>query len=219
MKIKFFTNLIKRHNKNTTLNLVSGFTIIEALVAVFILSVSVASMLGVTATSASHARYVNNEITANYLLQEAIDSIRNSRDTIAFQMKDDLVNGGWNNFLKRYGYDISNGAKTKCFSDKGCYLEIDKFEAKNLSSPDISECDTAGCKSLSYDPTLTSSLFYYYSTDNTNLSFFNRKIIMVINPTNPDEVKVTAKVEWRNVDYTSNTKTQELSISLLNWQN
>lgn len=195
-----------------------GFTIIEALIAIFILSISVASMLGVTAMSSSSSKYSNNEITANYLLQEAVDSIRNSRDTVAFQM-DDEPNGGWNNFLKRYGYDVANGTKNKCFSSEGCYLEIEKFDAEGALNEDVQECspEPEGCLFMSYNPSLESNSFYFYNTEDLNPSIFKRKVLMTIDPVNPDEVKIVATVSWKN-NIGASERTQKLEVSLLNWQ-
>ena len=92
----------------------SGFTIIEAMIAVFILTVSIASMLGLTSSSISTAKYTSNEIIANYLLQEAIDSIRNTRDTLVFQGSNNSTD--WTTFLNKYG---DKDSKTMCFSDNG----------------------------------------------------------------------------------------------------
>lgn len=188
----------------------NGFTIIEALIAIFILSVSVASMLGVTATSSAYARYANNEITANYLLQEAVDSVRNSRDTIAFQMNG-TPEGGWDKFLERYG-----SPSGKCFSPNGCYLKIDDFDPKDTAGNDIKVCDQSVCRYLSYDPTLASNLFYYYKDDDTSLSIFTRTVKMT--KINNDEVKVTATISWDNGNGSS-PRTITLETYLLNWQN
>ncbi len=201
-----------------------GFTIIEALIAIFILTVSVSSMLGVTAQSASFSRYSNNEITANYLLQEAVDSIRNSRDTIAFQMK--TSGGGWDKFLNRYGWNGGSNMD-KCFNSKGCYLEIDKFDFDNTSDgKDISICGTSGCPKLNYDDELGSSLFYNYipildeAKENVvNESIFSRKVEMKISDSNPDELNIKVTVSWNNGTASSTPKTQKLEMTLTNWQN
>ena len=196
----------------------SGFTIIEALIAIFILSVSVVSMLGMTSKSTSSARYANNEITANYLLQEAIDSVRNSRDTIAFQKKEDASLGGWSKFLGRYGYPAS-----KCFSAAGCYLETEKFNPEDINGGDIKTCtdiitseNPTGCPMLSYDGELTSAIFYIYKDLDPSPSIFSRKV--TFKEVNSDEIKVTAEVSWSNGNGTT-PKTQKLEISLLNWIN
>jgi type II secretory pathway pseudopilin PulG len=205
--IKSYSTCLKFSPKKS-----KGFTIIEAMIAIFILSVSVVSMLGITATSASYARYANNEITANYLLQEAVDSIRNSRDTIAFQMKSDIINGGWDNFLKRYGYPNS-----KCFSASGCDLMIEHFNSKDLTGGDICVSGSINCTALNYHPDGGTNLYYNHSfVTGDGDSIFTRKIIMKY--VRADEVKVTASISWQNMAGVSNTKTQTLETSLLNWQ-
>ncbi len=179
-----------------------GFTIIEALVAIFILSISVASMLGITASTASSARYANNEVTANYLLQEAIDSVRNSRDTMVFQ------NGSsWNTFLNRYGY----ASNSKCFGVSGCVLAIADFDPAGTNNNDVISCNPS-CPALNYDSTAGTTLFYKY-TGGGVLSKFTRKVNMTL--ITPDEIKVTATLDWLNG---SVAKTQTLEVYLLNWQ-
>lgn len=209
-----WNNNMKIFNLNK--NKKSGFTIIEALIAVFILSISVASMLGVNALSSSSAKYANNEITANYLLQEAVDSIRNSRDTIAFQRKNEAL-GGWDNFLKRYGYSVSDGTKSKCFTDSGCILDINNFDSDGSSNDDVAGCLQDGCQALSFDSSLSSPLFYFYMDDDPNPSIFTRKVNMSIDPANLDEVKITATVTWVN-SYGAKPRSQKLETVLLNWQ-
>ena len=200
-------NLTERKIKNIS----SGFTIVEAMVAIFILTISVSAMLNVTASSAISARYSRNEITANYLLQEAIDSVKNSRDTIAFQMKDS--GGGWDNFLARYGYPNS-----RCFSSNGCDFKIDIFDPTNSLGIDILDCPSSGCPALSYNASGGTSLFYNHITGvGAVTSIFTRKVNMVRNISNPDELKITAVVTWKN-EASTTTKTQILEMSLLNWQ-
>lgn len=182
-----------------------GFTLVEALVAIFILSISVSAMLGVTASTASSARYANNEIAANYLLQEAVDSIRNSRDTLAFQMLG--AGGDWNTFLTRYG-----SGSSKCFSPNGCYLNIENFNGADLAGSDILGC-TGTCPPLYYDANAT-KLFYNYNSSVGTISKFTRTVKMFATG-NPDEIKVIATLDWTNG---SSPKTQSLEIYLLNWQ-
>jgi len=185
----------------------SGFTLVEALVAILILSISVSAMLGVTANTATSARYANNQIAANYLLQEAIDSVRNSRDTMAFQM---LGSGGsWNAFLSRYG-----APNSKCFSSSGCLLNLEVFNGADPSGiNDVIGCN-GECNPLYYDTNAT-KLFYNYRSTGEVVSNFTRKVTMVATPGNSDEVKVTATVNWKNG---STPKTQSLEVYLLNWQ-
>ncbi len=182
-----------------------GFTIIEAIIAVFILSMSITAMLGLTASSMTSARYADNEITANYLLQEAVDSIRNSRDTIVFQQKN------WAGFLARY---------TSCFSPNGCeILNTGYFyPTGNGFGAQAKECNTnptfgeIKCSILKYDSSASNQAFYL-SNAGTN-SRFKRRVKMEMVQSG-DGVKVKATIEWQNG---ASTKSQSLETILMNWQ-
>lgn len=67
---------MKRYIKIT-----GGFTLIEALVAISILTIAVTGPLSLAAKGLSYSSYAKDEITAFYLANEAIDVIRNIRDT------------------------------------------------------------------------------------------------------------------------------------------
>lgn len=184
-----------------------GFTIVEAIVAIFILSISISAMLGLTVSSYSTAKYANNEITANYLLQEAIDSIRNSRDT-AFQQKN------WDGFKAKYA---------DCFTSNnpnGCNISTSSFDPNpvyNSFKIQIRPCNdsplfgTIKCPVLKYDPSGASLSFYGFS--GTTDSNFKRQVIMSAIST--DEIEITANVEYRNG---TSVKTRSLKMYLLNWQ-
>ncbi|MDQ3076942.1 MAG: type II secretion system GspH family protein [bacterium] len=57
-----------------------GFTLIEALVAVTMLSLVIASVMGLAQASIAGNTYAQAQVTANYLAGEAIEYIRNKRD-------------------------------------------------------------------------------------------------------------------------------------------
>ena len=189
----------------------SGFTIVEALVAIFILTVSVSSMLGVTASAATSARFANNQLTANYLLQEGIDYIRNSRDTIAFQNREDLLYG-WDVFIAKYG----GASKSMCFGVDGCDIRMENFSPSLLTSTDIISfpCTGEKCENLSLYNGTNPTFFYSHKIDSNNvLSNFSRTIKMT--KINDDEVKITVTVNWVNG---SLDKHESLEVYLLNWQ-
>ena len=62
-------------------NLVSGFTLIETIVAIFIISISLAGPLNFINTSLSAIRYANDQTTAFFLAQEAMEYVKNAVDT------------------------------------------------------------------------------------------------------------------------------------------
>ena len=70
-----------RKNKTMMPNLVSGFTLIETIVAIFIISISLAGPLNFINTSLSAIRYASDQTTAFYLGQEAMEYVKNAVDT------------------------------------------------------------------------------------------------------------------------------------------
>jgi prepilin-type N-terminal cleavage/methylation domain-containing protein len=182
-----------------------GFTLIEAMVAIFILTIALSSLISLTASSVFSARYAANEMTAGYLLQEVADYVRNDRDTTVFENNGGGV--GWANFINKYG----NGSSTLCFSVNGCY-----FEPTSISTVPPTICPGGTCPALNYDKNATYNAFYTYrSLAGSTASIFRRKVIMKINVNNPDELDVKVVLDWYNGGA---PRTRVLNITLLNWQ-
>ena len=203
-------------NFKNKINKSKGFTLIETMVAIVILTTALNALIGLSASSIFLARYANNEITANYLIQEAIDSIRNDRDSLVLHNLN-ISSADWNTFVGKYNV---------CFntvSADGCYLE------PTVSVPLITtKCtgNTAGfgtlnCPALYYDDTgIRSNDYYTYLTTNFSgaanvKTNFKRQVIMYVNSSNPDEVDIKVTVEWING---SMVKSKTVWASLLNWQ-
>lgn len=69
------------YDGKTSARLVSGFTLIESLVAIAILLFAVVAPMTVASNGLQAARVARDEVIAFYLAQEAIDYIRSVRDT------------------------------------------------------------------------------------------------------------------------------------------
>ena len=65
---------------NTKKTMSRGFTLIETLVAVTLLSIAVVAPMSLASKSLSTAYYARDQITAFYLAQEAIEALRSIRD-------------------------------------------------------------------------------------------------------------------------------------------
>jgi prepilin-type N-terminal cleavage/methylation domain-containing protein len=196
---------VQQNNMSTYNTKQKGFTLVETMVAVFILTIALASLLTLTASSIFSARYARNEITANYLLQEAADYIKNDRDTVVFNQN--TGGTGWTTFLNKYGYSSSG----VCFSSNGCY-----FEPANMSSVPPTVCISGTCPKFNYDNAATYNTFYTYKSPSVIVpSIFSRKIQMSVNSSNADELDVSITVNWTNG---SLGRSRSLQISLLNWQ-
>jgi prepilin-type N-terminal cleavage/methylation domain-containing protein len=182
-----------------------GFTLIETMVAVFVLTIALAALLSLTSQNLFSARYANNEITGTYLMQEAIDSIRHDRDTIAFQQNG--ISGDWDKFLEKY---------KACFEDRGCYVE----PADPLFTPEVCSTDSKlgniPCPFFMYDERGSNNDYYTYKkSDEAVVSKFKRQILMALNPNNKDEVDIKVNVEWQNGTL---VRSGSLYYTLLNWQ-
>ncbi|GMU74463.1 MAG: hypothetical protein AMXMBFR44_6600 [Candidatus Campbellbacteria bacterium] len=75
------------HNTNTTNTSVfnGGFTFVETLVAISVLLVAVAGPLFLASQGLRAARIARDQISANYLAQEAVEYVRFRRDNNALQ--------------------------------------------------------------------------------------------------------------------------------------
>ncbi|HQM18680.1 MAG TPA: type II secretion system protein [Candidatus Paceibacterota bacterium] len=89
-----------------------GFTLVEAMFAIFILTFVIVGLMTVVSSSLYSARYAKQEIIMNFLIQEALDGIRNDRDSSVF------LSGeySWQDFVDKY-----TGA---CKEGEGCQIEI-----------------------------------------------------------------------------------------------
>jgi type II secretory pathway pseudopilin PulG len=174
-----------------------GFTLVETMFAVLILTFAIVNMMTVVADSLFEARYARDEITVNYLLQEAIDYIRNDRDTTIF-----LENGNtWDYFLAKYN---------NCSAPSGCTIDALKDVTVNPQ-----QCFNNNCPYLYYDKNATSGTFYNYDSSNGVRTNFQRSIIVTKNATNPDEIDITATVDWYNGGL---PVSRSLTTSLMKWQ-
>jgi type II secretory pathway pseudopilin PulG len=98
-------------------NINSGFTLLEALVAVSILMVAVVAPMTVAQKGLSSAVYAKNQMIASYLAQDAIEYIKNVRDQVAIRNNFD-----WGD-LSLFG---DTDTKTLCKSDDGCEIDTIK---------------------------------------------------------------------------------------------
>ncbi len=103
-----------------------AFTLLEVLVAVLLLSFTVAALLTLVSDSVTSATYGKNDITATYMGQEALDYFRNVRDTQLHQGAvistwDDFLRGVDSSFVNEFGDPVGG---VDCYSQTGCELDI-----------------------------------------------------------------------------------------------
>lgn len=190
-----------------------GFTLIETLVAILILSMTVGALLTLAAGGFYSVRYGRNQIIANNLLQESLEYVRNSRDTLFLQ------GGDWQAWLQTLSVDSQGqqvaigggGASTGCFGASGCY--VDPYTA---TAP-IKACSGA-CPAVSY---YADQSFYGYngtypfSGNETVTTSYVRTITVKKSLLDPDQVVVTGVISWLDGQ---STKRLMQSIVIANWK-
>ncbi len=172
-----------------------GFTIIETLVAISILVIAVTGPLSLASRGLAYSQYAKDEVTAFYLANEALDVIRNIRDTNIRSGKP------WLEIPSQTGSPIT--ILDKC-TGNGCYFDVWKNppDLKNSfwdpgSDTKLKNCTKDGL--AIYGHTFSwSGISGCSDTDGTvSPTIFNRRIV-IKHPVNTftNEIKVDVIVEW-----------------------
>jgi prepilin-type N-terminal cleavage/methylation domain-containing protein len=166
----------------------AGFTLIETLVAIGILVVAVVAPLTLATQSLTASLVARDEITAFHLAQEALEWIRNRRDS---------------NWLTPQSWE--EGGVDRCGPSAGPGIVGCIVDTKQNS---ISEC-TGSCPPLQYDSVTG---FYGYGSGYDRTSRFTRTI--VTQRVNQDEFLVEVTMSWQTA---RGTRTFVLRENILNW--
>lgn len=170
---------------------ISGFTLVEAMAGIFILSVVVGGPMLIAGRAAQDIRQSKETFTATYLAQEVIELIRFKRDSIFLECNDAtslncplitfVGSGGpppsvtefpqeaaWRIFKDHFGQ--TPALDTLCFSAEGCTFDAQSVLASPITRPaDLYIPTDANCSSLYQDGSnsleaspATSSLDYMF---------------------------------------------------------
>ncbi len=156
-----------------------GFTLIETLVAVMLLSLAIAGPLTIASKSLNATLVSKDQFIAFYLAQDAIEQVRYLRDTSALCLAAGSSSGscaGVTDWLSRLAL---------CVSVDGC--KIDTVQDT------VTSC-VGACTTLNYD-----AANHYYSYTSGSLS--PQRFIRTIKITNTvaDEAVVTVTVSWSDL--------------------
>ncbi|MDQ5962602.1 MAG: Type secretion system protein [Patescibacteria group bacterium] len=121
---------------------VKAFTLIETLMATFIISMVVLGPLTVSITASSYARDTKGAIIANYLAHEGLELVRFKRDSIvveclnsaptctllSFNPPETVQQGAWRIFKERMGSQGWENGFPPCFvgqsTNEGCAFDV-----------------------------------------------------------------------------------------------
>lgn len=168
----------------------TGFTLIETLVAVLLLSTSIAGPLTIASKGLSAALVARDQMIAFYLAQDAVEYVRFVRDS------NKLSGDPWLTSL-----DACTGAS-------GCTLDSSQGTVAACSG----ECDLI----KKYDDG-SGHVYFSYTAGNTTPQQFRRTVTLAAPPSGElTEEVLTVSVSWRA--QSGVTRTISVRENLLDWQ-
>lgn len=187
--------ILNYFKKNKKFGLTLGFTVLESIVAIFVLSVAISGAFTAVQTSLSQSTISKDEVKAFYLAQEAVEIIRNKRD--ANQLS--RISGVSTSWLS--GFAENSG--DPCYFGKVCRVE------SSLPTTFVTcgnSWDT--CPNLRQD----SSSYLIGYNGAWGLTNFKREIMM--GAPSADEIAVVVRVIW-----TKGARTYEFKAKthMFNW--
>lgn len=180
----------------------AGFTVVETLVAILVLSITIAGPLSIAFSGLRGAQLSKDEVTASYLAQEGVEYVRALRDQ-------DYIDGGttaWATFL------------SECTGANGCWIDMTDFTH--------GDCDSVTCVSANPVEFNSSTGVYAHSALNgspddaggtASDSRFTR-IVKAAGQTidgGSNEYLITSTVTWKtgNID-----RSVAIKETITNWQ-
>lgn len=171
---KFLNKIIKEKNDR-------GFTIIETLVAVFILVLSITGPMVFAQSGLRTAFLARDQITAFYLAQDAIETIKNMRDNNALQNS--------NNWL--------DNILSVCVVQAGelCTVTINTILERNVIRPQLSVCSSVSCPPLMTDD--NGRFGYNLTSRGASNSRFTRTVYLK-EVVAGKQLEIVVEVKWKS---------------------
>jgi prepilin-type N-terminal cleavage/methylation domain-containing protein len=175
-----------------------GFTLLETLVAITILVTVITGPLALAVYSISASLISQNQITAFYLSQEAVEFIKNVRDS---------------NIL--HGNSWLNGLENCIGEINGCYIDIPHYyDSSTLFPPtNIIQPCSGTCPKIQYDEG-----GYYYNYQSGEETIFTRtvKITKINIGGGENEARIDVIIQWP--EKFGGTKSFTLQQYIFNWK-
>jgi type II secretory pathway pseudopilin PulG len=182
MLTNFYKIFLSKRIKRTT---AAAFTLVEAMVAISILSLAVTGPLVIAQKGIGSAIYARDEITAFYLAEEAVEYIRNVRDS-------NRISG--TSWLSQFSGCKESGAGERCEIDAR-YPDFTTVGAIVSCYTDSTYASQPGgvCKPLSYD---SSSKLYGYGSGGTWTTTKFTRTISVDDRASAKEAMISVTISW-----------------------
>jgi prepilin-type N-terminal cleavage/methylation domain-containing protein len=163
-----------------------GFTLVEAMVAISILSMAVTGPLVIAQKGIGSAIYARDQITAFYLAQEAVEYVRNVRDS------NRIAGTPWLSQFASCKEDGSSPSTKKCRIDAGYVDFLNPNGDVNTNA--ISLCSSGVCQPLLLNT--GTNLYGYGSGGDWKPTIFTRTISIDDRVSPEKETIVTVTISW-----------------------
>ncbi len=181
------------------LQLHKGFTLVETLVAITILTLAIAGTFTAVQGGLQSSTFARDQIVGFYLAQESMEFIKNLRDENAIYSDNAIATGGVG---RSWLFGMASTASDPCYFGKTCIID----------SPlkTITEC-TGGfgtCPNIGIDTTNTNLYGYTSGWTPTN---FKREI--QFQSISDNEVNVIIQISWTSGGNTKSFQVSQLLFS------
>ncbi|MCX6717428.1 MAG: hypothetical protein NTU76_02005 [Candidatus Taylorbacteria bacterium] len=191
MKDTFFKKIISKPKFTT------GFTLVEALVAISLLMVAISSPMYIAQKGLSASMFARDQMTASFLAQDGIEAVKNIRDFMAINQKAD--GKPYTDWLILLDKCLCNDV------DKSCGLDVNPYYC-NIDTTRTFDNDSniknsikekgLGSNPLKISRYGTDNLFVKFDLGVTQDSKFSRMINIKKSLDNSNEAVVQVRVSW-----------------------
>jgi prepilin-type N-terminal cleavage/methylation domain-containing protein len=173
MKFTFISKQSHIHSKK-------GFTLVEAMVAISILALAITGPMLIAQKGIGSAVYAKDQITAFYLAQEAVEYIRNVRDT-------NRIKG--NLWLDGLDECLETGSGERC--------TIDARFTIHTNPSAIVPCPGGACPVISfYNNDSTGEGFYGYDSSSGWAPTAFKRTVSIDNRASGKEALISVNISW-----------------------
>lgn len=196
-----YYKFLQKNRCKTKPDLVSGFTLVETLVAISILTISILGTFTAVQKGLATSSFAKDQVTAFYLIQESIEQIRNIRDTNGLASIDSKSTGGSGvSWLK----GLAELSSDSCYFGKVCTVDPSSNTVVIYCGTNESSCPVIRQNS-------STNLFGY--NGGWTATKFKRSITLQQVPGNPDEITIVVTISWSSGSF---SKTITVRQSLFN---
>jgi type II secretory pathway pseudopilin PulG len=158
----------------------TAFTLVEAMVAISILSLSITGPMTIAQKGIGSAIYARDQIASFYLAQEAVEYVRNIRDTNRINQENWLLH------------------LASCISPLICKIDARYVDFANIdgsTNTNAVDACTGTCPALSFD-TAPAQKFYGYGSGGTWRTTLFTRTIQIVETMDEREAIISVTVSW-----------------------